>query len=70
MKKALCLFLALILAAACCAASIAESLEEAEFPYVGFRIVMPETYRNTKGIVTLEGPYDLSEIVICNHLFR
>ena len=63
MKKALCLFLALILAAACCAASIAESLEEAEFPYVGFRIVMPETYRNTKGIVTLEGPYDLSEIV-------
>ena len=63
MKKALCLLLALLLAAACCAVSFADTLEEVEFPYVGFRFVPPEAYRNTTGIVTVDGPYDLSEIV-------
>lgn len=69
MKKALCLLLALALVLPCCAAfavdypDLDKTAGAIEYPYLGFRFDPPEIYRNTAGIVVMEGPMDLSELV-------
>ena len=71
MKKALCCLVTLVLTAVLCSAAFANSAgldldrteDPIEYPYLGFRFDPPEAYRNTKGIVVMQKPYDLSEIV-------
>ena len=69
MKKAVCLLLALALALPCCAAfavdypDLDKTSGPIEYPYLGFHFDPPEIYRNTAGIVAMEGPMDLSELV-------
>ena len=67
MKKVLCLFFALALSLPLCEVSMAENPDEipgtAEFPYIGFRFTPPESYQDTTGIVAVEGPMDLSDVV-------
>lgn len=68
MKKLLCLFLALALGLPAFAASFAEEPVgeipgTIEYPYMGFRFVPPETFRNTRGIVEMEEPFSFSDII-------
>ena len=77
MKKIISLFLALILV--CCTVSMAAAVSEVlkggtgdvGFPELGFRFTPPEAYRDTKGIIVMEGPFDLSktvDVVFCTYL--
>ena len=59
MKKAFCLFLAIILSLSALAVSFADEPDgipgTVEIPYAGFRFVPPELFRNTTGIVVMDG---------------
>lgn len=63
MKKAASLFLVLMLALSLCASSAAEAEipGTVEIPYAGIRFVPPETYRDTAGVVSMEGAMEISD---------
>ena len=70
MKKALCLFLALLLSVSAGVSSFAEISGELEYSYLGLRFNPPDVYRNTKGIVAIEPVNTLdnnAQIVSCSY---
>ena len=77
MRKIICLLLALLLTI--CTVSMAAASSEVlkgrtgdvGFPGLGFRFLPPEIYTDTKGIVVMDGPIDLSktvDVVFCTYL--
>ena len=75
MRRSILLFLLLILFLSCCGVSFASTdtiilTGPVDYPFLGFRFDPPEAYLNTKGIVTLAGPYETNDIVrevICTY---
>ena len=67
MKRLFCLLLVLVMSS--CAVSLAKDDPDldrtdgpVQYPYLGFSFDPPEAYRNTAGIVKMEGPMALSEL--------
>lgn len=62
MKKAVSLFLVLLLVLSLCASSVAEEIPgTVEIPYTGIRFVPPEIYRDTAGVVSMEDAMEISD---------